>query len=284
MAARIQSPNSINTYKQCPRKYYYNYIVCLEKKIPSIHLQRGKIVHSALEDFFKIDISKINHDHFEFELKIVLLNLFKQKWIDNKKDLIKTELNQDQLDFYYEETAMMVDNWFKNFLNRLKPSITIYGLEDGFKRIKPVTEMHFISNDYQVQGFVDAIHEIDGKISLIDYKTSSREKITEEYRLQLAIYALLYREKYGKNPHLVGIDFLRHKPHYLEVDKELLEFARRECNIIQEKTLSEDIEDYPMNPSALCKYCDFYDICFGQKTIHDFIKTKQMKVEDFNGN
>lgn len=270
MAARIQSPNSINTYNQCPRRYYYQYILNIEKKVPSIHLQRGKIVHEALEEFFKIDIKNISGNHFEFELKIILQNLFKQKWEASKKELEKIDLTSEQLDFYYEESIVMLNNWFKNFLGQLKPKIMVYGIKEGFKIVQPITEMHIISNKHQVQGFIDAIHEIDGKVSLMDYKTSSREKITEEYKLQLAIYALLYLERYGKAPHLVGVDFLKYKPHYLEVDEELIRLAKRECRIIQEKTVSEDIEDYEMQKGPLCNYCDFYDICYGQKTIHDF--------------
>ncbi|MCD4760157.1 PD-(D/E)XK nuclease family protein [archaeon] len=272
MAARIQSPNSINTYKQCPRKYYYQYILKIDRKIGSIHLQRGSIAHSVLEDFFTIDISNIHSDHYEFELKVILQNLLKQKWQNGKDEFAKLDLTEDQLLFYFEETKMMVNNWFNNFLKVLKPKIMVYGLKEGFNIVKPITEMHFISQAHQVQGFVDAIHEIDGKVSVMDYKTSKREKITEEYRLQLAIYALLYQEKYGKLPHLVGVDFLRHKPHYLEVDDELLRFAKRECKVIQENTISDDIDDYSIKEGVLCRYCDFYDICFGQKTIHDFEK------------
>ena len=46
--ARVQSPSSIITYRQCPRKYYYHYIENLPTK-PSIHTIRGKIVHSVLQ-------------------------------------------------------------------------------------------------------------------------------------------------------------------------------------------------------------------------------------------
>ena len=199
MAARIQSPSSINTYKQCPRRYYYNYILKIEQKIPSIHLQRGKIAHSALEDFFKVNIATISKNHYSFELKIILQNLFKQKWAAGKDELEKIDLTKDQLEFYYEETLQMINNWFNNFLQKLEPKVPEFGLEEAFNIVKPLTEIYFISEKHQVRGFIDAIHKIDGKTSLIDYKTSKREKITEEYKLQLAIYALLYEEKYGEN-------------------------------------------------------------------------------------
>ena len=50
---RVQSPSSINTYFQCPRKYYYIYNMKL-KTSPSIHLVRGLVAHKVLENFFTI--------------------------------------------------------------------------------------------------------------------------------------------------------------------------------------------------------------------------------------
>ncbi|MBS3172059.1 PD-(D/E)XK nuclease family protein [Candidatus Woesearchaeota archaeon] len=249
MVQRVQSPSSINTFKQCPRKYYYQYILGLQKKVPSIHLTRGKIVHLALEDFFKIDILKISEEYYEFELKVVLNSLFNQKWQDFSEELRKIKLTPEQLDFYYEESIQMLNNWYGNFLRKLNPKIKEMSIESAFSILKPMTEVHFVSPEFQVQGFVDAVHNIDGKVSLMDYKTSAKELITQEYKLQLAIYALLYEEQHGKKPNIVGIDFLKHKPHYLEVNDELIDFAKNECRSIQEKTISEDIEDYPLKTS-----------------------------------
>ncbi len=271
MAPRIQSPSSINTFKQCPRKYYYQYILKIAQKVPSIHLQRGKIVHAALEDLFKIDVNNLTEDHYEFELKTLLQSLFKQKWTEEKKELEKIELTPEQLEFYFRESLSMINNWFDNFMQILKPKVEKEGLVQGFNHVKPQTEIYFLSEEHQVRGFIDAIHKIDGEISLMDYKTSKREKMTPEYKLQLAIYALLYEEKYGKKPHKVGIDFLRHKHHHLDVDQELVDFAKLECKFIQEQTISEDISDYSKKTGPLCNYCDFYDICFGQKTMDEFM-------------
>ena len=273
MAPRIQSPSSINTFKQCSRKYYYQYILKIKTDSESIHLVRGNIAHEALEDFFKkVDIGTMDMDHFEFELKIILQNLLKQKWDAAKTKLEKIDLTPEQLEFYFRETIYMINNWFFNFMKILKPRIEQEGLINAFNHIKPQTEIYFLSEEHQVRGFIDAIHEIDGKISLIDYKTAKREKMTPEYRLQLAIYALLYEEKYGKKPDSVGVDFLRHKQHYLDVDQDLVDFAKLECKFIQEQTISEDISDYSKKTSPLCNYCDFKDVCFGQKTMDEFTK------------
>ena len=56
MAKRLESPSSINTFKQCKRRYYYRYIEKLPT-ISNIHQVRGNIAHATLEHFFDIDVS-----------------------------------------------------------------------------------------------------------------------------------------------------------------------------------------------------------------------------------
>ena len=96
--SRIESPSSINTYKQCPRKYYYQYILGLPS-VASIHLVRGRAVHEALEAFFKLDIDRINKESWEEELRIVLLDLFDKTWASKQDKL-------DELDISYEEREL----------------------------------------------------------------------------------------------------------------------------------------------------------------------------------
>jgi CRISPR/Cas system-associated exonuclease Cas4 (RecB family) len=138
-------------------------------------------------------------------------------------------------------------------------------LPEAFQKITPIREQRYYSEKYYVQGFIDAIHKIEDKVHIIDYKTNSSLNISEEQTLQLAIYSLLYYEKYGYPPSKVGIFFLRHKLKLLKVDPELLDLARREIALIHQSTQSENIEDYPRKTSPLCRWssgqCDFYDIC-----------------------
>jgi CRISPR/Cas system-associated exonuclease Cas4 (RecB family) len=156
---------------------------------------------------------------------------------------------------------------------RLKQNSS-FTFQEAFNLLKPQTEVYLRSEKHKVQGYIDAIQDVNGEVSLMDYKTSRSDQISDEFKLQLAIYALLYNETYGKYPALVGIDFLKYGPKYLKVDGQLLEMAKKECKLIQEKTLTEDIKDYPRNASPLCKWnggqCDFYDMCFGQKKVEDF--------------
>ncbi len=262
--SRIQSPSSINTYRQCPRKYFFSYIMKLPS-LPSIHLVRGNIVHSALEDFFKIDPQTLSIEGFEIELNVILLELFNKHWDKKQNKLQELELKPEQLAFYKEESMRMLNNWFQGFLNKLKIRMASLNFIDAYNTLKPRTEVQYRSQKLGVRGFIDAIHEDKNQITLIDYKTSKKDVLTDDYKLQLGIYALMYLEKHGIKPHRVGINFLKYGEKFCEVNQELINFAKTEIEQVHKKTQSQDIKDYPKKESPLCKWstgqCDYYEYC-----------------------
>ncbi|MDD5253813.1 MAG: PD-(D/E)XK nuclease family protein [Candidatus Nanoarchaeia archaeon] len=261
MPREYHSASSINMYKQCPRRYYYQYIKGFPTK-KSIHLVRGNIVHSVLEDFFKVDINQISKENFEFELKMLALELLKKHWVDNKTDIFESVPFKEKIGFYFEETRDMIGSWVNDLLDKLNPDDLI----NSFNKLKPKTEVEVISNKYKIRGYIDAVYDEEGII--VDYKTSNKEYITPEYKLQLALYSLLYLEKYGKMPSKAGINFLRFGEEFIDVDKALIDYAKSEVKKIHELTQSDDVKDYPKCQGALCKWgngeCDFYQICIGE--------------------
>lgn len=57
------------------------------------------------------------------------------------------------------------------------------------------------SDTLKLAGRVDCIAEYDGKLSVIDFKSASREKPAsdiKEYFMQATAYAIMYQERYGK--------------------------------------------------------------------------------------
>ena len=175
--ARIQSPSSINTHKQCPRKYYYSYIEKIPGR-PSIHLTRGKVVHSVLEHFFKIDISKLPEENFMFVLKVFINDMLEQYWHKSAQEFNSLGLTRPQLDFYHMETKDMVNNWYANFLRKLAVEMKEHAVLHSFQRLTPRAEVEYKSPTYGVRGFIDAIHEKDGQVVLMDYKTSKSAKVS----------------------------------------------------------------------------------------------------------
>ena len=261
MPGRVQSPSSMNTYKKCPRKYYYSCIQELEA-LPSIHQVRGKIAHSVLEKFFDTDVSGFTLSDHEQKLSVVLQDLLLKEWGSAKKDLDQLCLSPDQMQFYFEETLLMLLNWLGHFSSSAKSHKGSF--QEIFKVLTPVREKLYKSESMKVQGIIDAIENINNELRIMDYKTSNNFD-EQEHRLQLAVYSLLYQEAHGRLPDKAGIYFLKDKPKFIKVDSQLLEFAREEIVLIHQKTCTDDIKDYPKIKSRLCKYstgqCEYFDAC-----------------------
>ncbi len=267
MAKRIESPSSINTFKQCKRKYYYQYIEKLPT-IPNVHQVRGIIAHSTLESFFDLDSSQLTAENYKQKLTALIQSLFFNCWRRHTPQLEELALSPDQERFYFEETMMMMMNWISHFLEELQATIRQRGMDvqEAFYYLTPLREQEYRSDNYAVRGFIDAIKKLEEEVHIIDYKTNSTFEIKDSIRLQLAIYSLLYFEKHGVRPTKVGIFFLRHKPKMFSVDEELMALAQREIELIHAHTsCTEHIHDYPRTVTGLCKWstgqCDFYETC-----------------------
>ncbi|MBT4651565.1 PD-(D/E)XK nuclease family protein [Candidatus Woesearchaeota archaeon] len=266
MAKRVESPSSINTFKQCKRKYYYNYI----EKLPSvsnIHQVRGNIAHSVLEDFYDIEVASFGEE-YELKFKEAIQRLLVFNWKKYGPKLEGLGLNKDQEMFYFEETLLMVMNWVNHFLTDIKEKMDDdkISLVEAFQKLTPVREQEYRSDNYSVRGFIDAIQHLEEEVQIIDYKTNASFSMKASIKLQLGIYSLLYFEKHGKLPSKVGIFFLRHKLKMMDVDEELVELAKREIELIHGHTsLTEAKGDYPKTITPLCKWrtgqCDFYEAC-----------------------
>jgi CRISPR/Cas system-associated exonuclease Cas4 (RecB family) len=162
----------------------------------------------------------------------------------------------------------MINNFHQTFCVQLKKYAEKEGFHKAFQHLAPETEKHYSSKDHGVRGFIDAIHKIEDEIILMDYKTSKKPEISEGYKLQLAIYALLYEEKHGVLPDKVGINFLKFNEQTLAVDMDLVNFAKKEVAFIHENTQSTEMVDYPKTITPLCKWrtgqCDFYNTCINE--------------------
>ena len=109
MAKRIESPSSINTFKQCPRKYYYQYVEKLPT-LPNIHQIRGNIAHSCLEQFYNLDVSMYTLENYQLNFRKAIQKLLIHQWTVYKSRLESLRLSPDQISFYFEETMLMMMN------------------------------------------------------------------------------------------------------------------------------------------------------------------------------
>ncbi len=271
MPKRVESPSSINTFKQCQRKYYYQYIEGLPT-LPNIHQLRGNVAHATLEKFYELDhstlTSTLTENNYAQQFRTRIQTLFVNNWLHALPQIKELHLHPDQERFYFEETMLMLMNWVNQFIDTMNTTIQSQSLsvQQAFQQLTPVREQRLVSDNYSVQGFIDAIHQVEDEVHIIDYKTNASFELKDGIMLQLAIYSLLYQEKHGKPPSKVGIFFLRHKLKLMAVDEELLELAKKEIQLIHAHTAqSAALEHYPRIPGPLCKWstgqCDFFEIC-----------------------
>ena len=127
-----------------------------------------------------------------------------------------------------------VEKYKKQFLPRmmfnvLKPELT------KINNIR-LQEAAMYSSDYTVAGRVDCIGEYDGVLSVIDFKTSTKEKSEdwiENYFIQGSAYSQMYKEHFGEEvPQIVILitteqgttQVFKKNPHdYLEKLKQYVE-------------------------------------------------------------
>lgn len=262
MPRRIESPSSLQTYKQCPRKYYYQYI---ERKptTQTVHTLRGNIVHAVLNKFFATP-PQLDENYPEHCITHIR-QLFDTHW--NKQAFVRLGAATYVINTMYHETLLMLFLWLDKFLVRL--SVLNLPLPEAFQKLTPLREQEFISFQLSIKGYVDVIEQHNGKVRIMDYKTGNKSELTEEYKLQLGIYALLYREKHGTLPDEAGIYFLRHPAQFeqtLRVTEELLHDTQLAIAAHHNSTGSDQMQDYHQKIGPLCKWssgqCDFYGLCF----------------------
>ena len=171
--------------------------------------------------------------------KRTLLELFEKNWQKQNDEIQKLGLDDKTINEFYSESQEMLLGWLKRYLEK--------------SHGRPKTEIKLFSKTHKVMGIIDAVFTDNGRILLLDYKTSKKNEITQDIKVQLAVYALLYRENYRRMPDIVAIDFLKHQEERrFGVSEKLIQYAAQICSGIHKKTLSNDEKDYPCQCGGWC--------------------------------
>ena len=193
------SPSKINTYKKCPREFYYKYIAGIPEK-KTIHLFRGTLVHKILERLFKQQFKNMTawekgaprtwmQEQFEkgWEEKVA-----KHKWLWE----VHTAA---EIDAMYTETEDLLQNFVSTINKKLTEMVKWKVYKSKYQAWNTVapkySEKWVKSKEYAIVGVIDVVtSDFDGGTTLLDYKTSKRygPYLPEEYYRQLIIYAFLY--------------------------------------------------------------------------------------------
>jgi len=240
------SPSRMNDFTNCPQLYKYRAVDQLPEP-PSIDAERGKLIHSVLEDLFELPAASRT-----FESAIELMP---QKWAE-------------QLDGKPELAALVLDQ--KEWFDRVQALLTNY-----FSLEKPSTfestyrEVHLernISDEIYLHGYVDRLDIAPtGEVRIVDYKSGKSPKPgwEEKALFQLRVYALLYWKNEGVLPRLLQLIYLgdsrvvKSEP----TEAQLKSTEKILNNIGAEILTALEKNDFPTKKSRLCDWCFFKAIC-----------------------
>ncbi|MEF9984180.1 MAG: PD-(D/E)XK nuclease family protein [Oscillospiraceae bacterium] len=183
MEKELFSFSRLDTFNNCPRSYYYTYILH-QRGGDNIYSFLGTAVHEAVE---QMDNGKISAEQG--------LDMFLEAVDD--ADMLGLPWISDNVARKYIDC---VSHYFYNYK---KPEV---------KEIH--TEEHFIIDvgKISIQGYIDKWYEKNGAIYIEDYKTSSKftAKHLIDKQRQLSIYGRALEDKFPEKPIFLGFNMLKY--------------------------------------------------------------------------
>ena len=227
---------ALSTYKTCPLKYKYQFILNIPTK-QSKALSFGNTIHECLKEFHQIKLTR------DISLN-ELLEIYKNKWQPYGYDD-----RENQIEYYKSGVELLTKyyNKYKDF--QIKPVV----IEKMFK---------FKLGDIDLTGKIDRIDRLEnGKYEIIDYKTG-QTKTEKEVRNddQLTVYALAAKEYFN-------FDIEKLTYYYVEEDNPIsterteldIERLKNDVKEVVEKMKKKDFEATPSQKN--CMFCDYKEFC-----------------------
>lgn len=244
------SHSKLSTFEQCPYKYNLKYI---QKIIPevekSIEAHLGTCVHHTLEWIYK---EVLNKNIPTLDEAIVV---YSEKWNDEEvEDFLIVKKEFSSRDYFEKGLKFIIDYYSKN-----------HPFEDGTVELEKEVKINL--GDSTIIGYIDRLSLGEKEIEIHDYKTAnsipSREKI--ETDRQLALYSIAIKEKYGKDKKVKLV--WHYLAHNLEItssrtDEQLENLKKEILDLISE---IESAKEFPRCSSILCNWCEYKNICCGEK-------------------
>lgn len=272
MPTKFYSHSKLSSFEQCPFKYKLRYIDKIKPIIEkTIEAHLGSSVHSALEWLYNF----IKENPEKTPSLDDVIQVYVNEWEKNfSKDILVVKQNMDYKDYFNKGIEFLL-----NYYQKHQP------FRDGTIECEKKIYIDLDENT-KIQGFIDRlVRNIEtGNFEIHDYKTANilptQEKMDEDR--QLALYSIAIKEIYGEDKEVTLIW------HYLAHNTKIVSKRTNEqLNNLKEQTkrLIKKIEsttDFPTQPSVLCNWCEYKDICPAHNPNSPYSTSiNQTKLEDF---
>lgn len=255
------SYSALQTFKQCPQKYKFQYVDKIRAP-KSKEAVFGNKIHKALQFFHSKQPISPTLDE--------LLNYLKDIWDSTPFQ------NQEEDMIYFSEAIKLLKNYYNHYL-KIKDKFTVIDTEIRFE-VK--------LEKCRVAGIIDRIDKTKDGIEIIDYKTTKRLPSQQDIdnNLQLSIYCLGLINRWPQFAKQ-GLKNIKLSFYYLK-HQEIISTQRTQEELdslrgqILEQLAEIDKSNFKPIPSPLCDWCGYKNICPMWK--HKFIKPETYNTEQIN--
>jgi len=223
----LLTASSTKTWKSCARKYYYHYVLRYRSCAPSEARDFGTIMHGAWEAYWRARKRGANNE---------------ERWTAAVGAL------PESLDPYkFAKASAMLMGYCSVW--DLRKNIQVLGVERLFRLPLINPDTGHASRTWQLGGKVDVIVRIDGKLAVIEHKTSSED--TEPgsvYRMRLLLDGQVSQYFEG------GDEIVRRLGLGDKIDMVVYDISQKPKLRVREATPEED-RRYTKEKSRICPEC-----------------------------
>ncbi|MBS4536751.1 PD-(D/E)XK nuclease family protein [Clostridium sp. D2Q-14] len=299
----IFSITQLETYGECPMKYYFKYILNIDSNekevIDFTNIDKGNIYHKVLSDFYSI-YKKDIYDYIEGKIEEII------KLKNNIHNIIIRIIQN-------EMRIKDIEGIWKLRIEFMEKTIIDLVLKDIYKLKEKVFypydfESKFGYNeDFQIEtkdfnikllGKIDRIDIKENEAIIYDYKTSNAKRlkdILEGTSLQLPVYLMVLKSK-GFNPIAGGYIIIKNGEYSYPMVKEKYNYLLEEKKTLSEEEWEKVIDttkdkinryvkgikegDFRLQPTNCSPYCPYKDICrYNKKRIEQKERIKDAYIE-----
>lgn len=240
------SASSLDTFKQCPRKWKYIYVDDA-RSVSTFATILGTFAHSVLEEFYQWDPEERTVElakeiaRYEWDKMTKLSRAF--------KSLKLTEEDQKR---------MRIQAW--------KSVRGAWDLE-----IPENVDVVEVEKDFMVQhegawvrGFIDRVERDSNGLRITDYKTGNapKEAYKRDKLIQVELYAMAATELYEEPVVSAALMYLGKEIVQTEINEVVLRRTRKRLSkAIEAMSASLDTGEFAAKTGPLCAWCDFMMDC-----------------------
>lgn len=247
----VYSHSRLSTFEKCRLQYRYRYIDRIKRDTQSIEAFMGNRVHDALEKLYRDLLGSKRPSLDE------ILAHYHARWKSEYSDRITIVKTDRTLDDYRKTGEKCLVEYYRGH-DPFDDGQTL-GLEE---RVELALDQ---AGRYQLQGYIDRlVRREQGVYEIHDYKTSGgRLPSDADLRAdrQLTLYQMAIEKRFP------DAQEIRLVWHYLVFDQtktsartpqEIEQHRRQTIGLID---TIEATKAYPPHESALCRWCEYRDIC-----------------------